>query len=102
MADFANMNVSTDNEVSVYDTPDTTLVIDGSFDDSLNMNTSLIQAEQGKFSSRSFSKTRHFLVSFVATNFTMIWELFPSSFLKVSCKLLWSFQANLILKSQLV
>jgi len=54
MADFANMNVSTDNEVSIYDTPDTTLVIDGSFDDSLNMNTSLIQAEQGKESS-SFS-----------------------------------------------
>lgn len=48
MADFANMNVSTDNEVSVYDTPDTTLIIDGSYDDSLNMNTSLIQAEQGK------------------------------------------------------
>lgn len=47
MADFANMNVSTDNEVSVYNTPDTTLVIDGSFEDSLNMNTSLIDAEKG-------------------------------------------------------
>lgn len=47
MADFANMNVSTDNEVSVYDTPDTTLV-DGSFDDSINMNISLIESEQGK------------------------------------------------------
>lgn len=48
MADFANMNVSTDNEVSVYDTPNTTLVIDGSFEDSLNMNMSLIEAEKGK------------------------------------------------------
>ncbi|KAK3927763.1 TraB domain-containing protein [Frankliniella fusca] len=47
MADFANMNVSTDNEVSVYNTPDTTLVIDGSLEDSLNMNTSLIDAERG-------------------------------------------------------
>lgn len=48
MADFRNMNISTDNETSVYDTPDTTLVLDGSFEDSLNMNNSLIQAEKGE------------------------------------------------------
>lgn len=49
MSDFANMNVSTDNDSSVYATPDTTLLMDSSssFEDSLNMNTSLIAAERG-------------------------------------------------------
>lgn len=43
----ARMNTSTDNETSVYDTPNSTLVMDGTIEDSINMNTSLIQAEQG-------------------------------------------------------